>query len=632
MTPPTRAGLRSGQPTRVWIALAVACITAVPQTGSSQVPFQPGDWPQWRGPHRDGVAVEAGLLGEWPAGGPTVAWQVDNVGLGFSSLAVHGGRIFTLGDIDGIEHVIAIDLETGRRLWAAQPAPVVQALAEVVAKEFRRVDGNADGTIDEFEALRAFGWNFNQFDAPFDGDAEPRLRARAAAVFAGLDADRDGRLTFREAGPRLRERFDQADRQDPAVDAPRLAQERATALLTAADKDADGMLSKREAGGTDLERLFGRVDQRLPDTQAGDGMVTAAELETYFLASEPGRDGMLTAEELTGLYLQQRPAGDGRLSAAELAAHLGGYRNGMGHGPRGTPTVDGPRVYVEGGMGDVACLDAADGSTIWHVNLVRDFGGGVPGWGYSESPLVVDGLVIVTPGGGKGALVALDKMTGATVWQSKEVADPAHYSSPVLADIGGIRQVVQFSAKRVIGLALDSGRLQWSYETPANRTANCCTPIVVDGFVFASSAYGTGSGLARIDVSGANQRAEEVYFEKRLACHHGGVVKVGEHLYSNAGGALICMHFSTGAIAWQARGVGKGSLVAADGMLYVLSESHKVALVEASPQAYRERGQFSIEPRGKPSWAIPVVARGRLLIRDQNFLTAYDVKARTPDR
>lgn len=625
---PSRARLRAARHAWPVIAVAVMLTLAAPPTGSAQVPFEPGDWPQWRGPNRDGVAVEEGLLREWPAAGPSVAWRVDGVGVGFSSVAVHGGRVFTLGDLDGVEHMVVVDLETGRRIWAAQPAPVVKALADAAAREFRRLDGNVDGGIDEVEALRGFGWNFTQFDGPVAGDADARLRGRAAAVFQKLDADGDGRLSHREAGNALRDRFDRADRKDASIDAGRLATERAAPLLAAADKDGDGAVSRQEARGAEIDRFFARADQRLPDAQAGDGIVTAAELAEYLLKSEPGRDGWVTETELVGLYLDERPVGDGRLSHAELTARVGGYRNGMGHGPRGTPTVDGPRVYMEGAMGDVACLNAADGSTVWHVNLNRDFGGSTPGWGYSESPLVVADLVIVTPGGSGGTLVALDKRTGTPVWRSKEIVDATHYSSPVLADIAGVRQVVQFSNKRVFGVAVEDGRLLWSYESPANRTANCCTPIVADDFVFASSAYGTGSGLARIAASGTTQQAEQVYFEKRLACHHGGVVKVGEHLYSNAGGAVTCMHFKTGRIAWQSRGVGKGSLVAADGMLYMLSEGHKVALAEANPQAYVERGQFAVEPRGKPSWSIPVVAHGKLLIRDQDVLTAYDIRSR----
>jgi outer membrane protein assembly factor BamB len=341
---------------------------------------------------------------------------------------------------------------------------------------------------------------------------------------------------------------------------------------------------------------------------------------------EPGRDGELTSAELEAFYLKGNLQGDGELTAAELAGTVGGFRNDRGDGPRGTPTVDGDRVYAEGGNGDVTCLDAASGKTIWHVNLKTGFGGNTPGWGYSESPLIAGDLVIVTPGGKQGTVLALNKLTGEKVWQSGEATEGAHYSSPVLAEINGVPQVVQFGRENVFGVTLDDGKLLWRYPNPANGTANCCSPIVEDNHVFAASGYGTGGGLAKIIPAGSTMQAEEVYFEKKMACHHGGIVKVGDYLYSNAAGALLCMEFKTGKVAWQARGSGKGSLVAADGMLYLLGEGHELALAEATPEGYREHGRIKLTSHGKPAWAHPVVCGGRLYIRDQSTLTAYNVK------
>ena len=300
----------------------------------------------------------------------------------------------------------------------------------------------------------------------------------------------------------------------------------------------------------------------------------------------------------------------------------------MGDGPRGTPTVDGNRLYVEGGNGDVACLETATGKTVWHVNLRADFGGGVPGWGYSESPLIVGDLIIVTPGGKAGTLLALDKHTGQPVWRSKEVTEGAHYSSPVVAVIGGVRQIVQFANQSVFGVSLDNGESLWRYTAPANGTANCCTPIVVEDLVFASSAYGTGGGLVKIVSAGSRQLAEEVYFEKKVACHHGGLVLVGDYLYSCGGGPLLCMELKTGKIRWQSRSAGKGSLCVADGMLYVLGENHELALAEVTPEGYREHGRFKIPGHDRPAWAHPVVTGGRLYVRDQQSLIAYDVSAK----
>ncbi|MEZ6112957.1 MAG: PQQ-binding-like beta-propeller repeat protein [Pirellulaceae bacterium] len=601
-----------------WLLTVAAAVQA-------QVPSGPGDWPQWRGPNRDGISHEKGLLKQWPEEGPKVLWQIDSVGAGYSSLAVKDGRIFTQGDIDGVEHILAIDANTGRTLWAVQPSPVAALLTQRLEDEFKKIDQNGDGRVDELEALRRFGWDFNKHDQPVEGDGRARAASRAAAVFAQLDADKNNRLSYAEAANVLRDEFERADAKDEAADVQKLAAERAEASLKAADESKDGRVSRQESRGSWLDRKFGQIDERDPATNKGDEELTRDEIVAYLVKSEPGRDGELSADELAGHYASRNPVGDGQLTLEELRGFFGGYRNGMGDGPRGTPTVDGERVYVEGGNGDVTCLEAASGKTIWHVNLRNDFGGNVPGWGYSESPLIVGDRVIVTPGGKQGTVLALNKKTGEKIWQSADLTESAHYVSAALAEIHGIPQIVQFARESVFGVALDDGRLLWKYNAPANGTANCCTPIIDGDLVFASSSYGTGGGLAKVSSAGSLQEAEEVYFEKKMACHHGGIVKIGDYMYSNAGGALICMNFATGDIAWQSRSVGKGSLVAADGMLYVLSESQQVALVEATPEEYREHGRFKYTGHGRQSWAHPVVAGGKLFIRDQQSLTAYDV-------
>ena len=208
------------------------------------------------------------------------------------------------------------------------------------------------------------------------------------------------------------------------------------------------------------------------------------------------------------------------------------------------------------------------------------------------------------------------------------MTEGAHYSSPLVAEIGGVRQIVQFARESVFGVSIKDGKFLWKYNKPANGTANCCQPIVDQDHVFASSNYGTGGGLAKITVSGDKFSADEVYFEKKMDCHHGGIVKIGPWMYSNGGGPLICMDFLTGKIQWQNRSVGKGSLIAADGMLYVFSEHHEVALVDISPGEYTERGRFKIPSHGRSSWAHPIIADGRLFLRDQESLTAYDLRGK----
>jgi outer membrane protein assembly factor BamB len=283
-------------------------------------------------------------------------------------------------------------------------------------------------------------------------------------------------------------------------------------------------------------------------------------------------------------------------------------------------------VYVEGGAGDLTCLDFATGKTVWYKNLAKDFGGGRPGWGYSESPLVEGDLLIVTPGGGKGTLAALNKYTGEEVWRSTNT-EGAHYASPQVADIAGVRQVVQFASKNLFGVRLSDGKHLWSYSHANNGTANVATPIIRGDYVYASSGYGTGGGLVKIVNDGGEFAAEEIYFDKTLANHHGGVILVGDHLYG-FGTGLICQNFMTGENAWKGRSVGKGSLTYADGLLFLLGEGHEVALADATYDGYTETGRFKIEKFDRPSWAHPVVAGGKLYIRNMQKLTAYDVRAK----
>lgn len=585
------------------------------------------DWPQWRGPRRDAVSRETGLLKSWPEGGPQIAWQVENAGIAYSSVAVANGRVYTQGDLDGVEHIICWDEKDGSLLWAVQPEPVKRQIAERIENEFTRFDKNGDGVLDELEALNGLGWDFNQIDQEEDGDAAEIARKRVAAFFKALDKNEDGRLDDSEAPAAMYGEFSKIDAEDKEVDQMRLAGARAKDYIADLDSDLDFKISRKEANNTLLARLFNRIDQKDPKTGANDNLLTEDELREFFFASEPGRDGELTVAELESYYVRNFPRRDGRLQKADLLKQYGGYRNSYGDGPRGTPTVEGDFVYVEGGNGDLTCLEAASGRTVWHVNLAKDLGGGRPGWGYAESPLIVDDWIVVTPGGKNGTIAVLNKKDGSLVWRSTEMTQSAHYSSPQVAEIAGVRQIVQFSRESLYGLSLSDGKPLWSYRAANNGTANIATPIVSGNFVLASSGYGTGAGLVQVtSYPDGRQQADEVYFEKRLANHHGGLVKVGDYVYG-FGAGLMCMHYFTGEIAWQARSVGKGSLIYADGMLYCLGERHEVALVEATPEEYREHGRFSIENLGRSAWAHPVVANGRLYIRNLGRLTAYDIRA-----
>lgn len=302
--------------------------------------------------------------------------------------------------------------------------------------------------------------------------------------------------------------------------------------------------------------------------------------------------------------------------------------NDRGPGPRGTPTVDGDRVYVLSENGDLACLRVADGTTVWQRNILKEFGAQNISWLISESPLVDGNVVIVTPGGRGAGLAALDKMTGKTVWTSKDLSDEAAYSSPIVADIQGVRTVMTLTSAAGVGVRASDGKLMWRYTKAANNTANVTTPVYHDNKVFYTSSYGTGGGLLTLAAKNGLIDAKERYFTTDMQNHHGGVVLVDGYLYGFSNAILTCLEFATGKTMWRHRSVGKGSVTYADGRLYLVGEDNVVGLADASPKAYTERGRFKIEDEGWPSWAHPVVADGRLFIRNQATLSSYDVKTR----
>jgi outer membrane protein assembly factor BamB len=310
----------------------------------------------------------------------------------------------------------------------------------------------------------------------------------------------------------------------------------------------------------------------------------------------------------------------------------------QGHeGPGCTPTVDGDRLYVLGLGGELACLQAKDGKVVWHKNVVEQFGGRVPRWSYRESPLVDGDKVICTPGGPGATLVALDKKSGDTVWKSAVPGNPGPgYSSAIAIDFGGKREYVQFTQRSVVGVSASNGKFLWSYNHPANRMGiNISTPLYKDGKVFAASAYNQGGGLARLtkDDNGG-VRASEVYFTRYMQNHHGGMILLNGYLYGanggNGGGWLYCLDFKTGKVTWDERRVPKGSIAYADGRLYYRTEqSGTVLLIEPSPKGYIERGRFEQPDRSNTmAWPHPVIANGKLYLRDQDVLLCYDVRAK----
>lgn len=309
-------------------------------------------------------------------------------------------------------------------------------------------------------------------------------------------------------------------------------------------------------------------------------------------------------------------------------------------GPRCTPTVDGDRLYALTPHGDLACLDTASGEVKWQKNFGQDFGGRMmSGWGFCESPLIDGNKLICTPGGEQAGIAALNKQNGRTIWTSvippigDGGGDGAGYSSVVVSEGAGVRQYVQLMGRGLVSVAANDGRFLWGYNRIANGTANIPTPIVRDNHVFTSTGYGTGAALLKLKRQGRGVAYDEVYFlpSNTLQNHHGGMVLLGDYLYGGHGhnsGFPICVEFATGEVVWDGgRGPGEGSaaVVCADGNLYFHYQNGTVALIEATPEDYRERGSFEVPNDGSPCWAHPVVAGGKLYLREQDELLCYDV-------
>ncbi|MFO0915867.1 MAG: PQQ-binding-like beta-propeller repeat protein [Pirellulales bacterium] len=468
--------------------LAMTLITSV----ASADPAGPFDWPQWQGPQRDAVSRETGLLQEWTADGPPVAWKVSNLGGGYSAPTIAAGRIYGMSNRGDDEVVWALSEKNGEEVWVSKIGP----------------------------------------------------------------------------------------------------------------------------------------------------------------------------------------------------AHREGPPQGV-EGPGCSPTVDGDRLYVLGAGGTLACLEAKDGKVLWTVSLTQDFGGRVPMWRFNESPLIDGDKIICTPGGDEATVVALNKADGSLLWKTqvpaaenptgenpggpaagngppgggppgggrgpggergpgergpggrggrggfgRGPASGAGYASAIAIDFDGQRQYVQLTAKALVGIAADDGKLLWRYDRPANRMGiNCSSPIFIDGQVFAASAYNAGGGLVKLskDVSG-EVKAEEVYFTNRMQNHHGGMIVHDGCLYGanggNGGGYLVCLDFQTGEELWHDRKAPKGALTMADGRLYYRTEEGTMLLIEPNRKEYVERGRFEQPERSdSPAWSHPVIANGKLYLRDQNVLFCYDIKA-----
>jgi len=361
----------------------------------------------------------------------------------------------------------------------------------------------------------------------------------------------------------------------------------------------------------------------------GDGYSTPAVVgNRIYLMSNRGLDNE---------FVQALSTQDGKVIWTTRVGNVGNpNQNPPYPKARSTPTIDGDSIYALGSDGDLVCLETKTGKVRWQKNIRKDFGGEPGEWAYSESPLVDGDAVVVTPGGAQATMVALNKKTGALIWKSAVPGgEAAGYASAIVVQAGGRKQYVQFLTKGLAGVDAKTGQFLWRYAEVAKGPAQMWTPNARGDSVYAA-ANGIGGGLVRLKSDGSGVTAEQVYFARGLPNGIGGAVLVGDHLYGTEGGQkLVAVEFATGKVKWQAETIGWSSIAYADGLLYLHGVNGDMALVEATPEAYRIKGRFT--PPAQPqhgkagpfpegAFSYPVIANGRLYIHDLGTLWVYDIK------
>ena len=301
---------------------------------------------------------------------------------------------------------------------------------------------------------------------------------------------------------------------------------------------------------------------------------------------------------------------------------------------RSTPTIDGGLLYALGSDGDLACVKTSNGKIQWKKSLRTDFGG-VPGkWAYAESPLIDGDAVIVTPGGAQATVIALNKKTGETIWKSAVPGgDDAAYASAIVVEASGRREYVQFLARGLVAVDAKTGKFLWRYDATGKGTANMPSPLAATGYIYTAANRGPG-GLIH-PASTQSAAPEQVYLQRGLPNSIGGSVVIGATHFGTTADGLVAADWATGKVLWQEASAGAGSIVSADNRLYIHTENGDVILVEATPEAYREKGRFTPPDRPKKArnamekaWPYPAIANGRLYVRELDSLWAYDISGK----
>lgn len=604
------------------------------------------DWPQWQGPDRNAMSKETGLLQQWPESGPPLAWRVDGLGGGDSAPAVADGKLYGLSNRDGKEIVWALSEADGKEIWAS---PLGDAVEQRMPQSKEgpggtpTVDGDRlyvigmggrvacldtkDGNIvwqrsmaDDFGGSLP-AWSYRE--SPLvDGDKLICTPGSADALIVALNK-KDGTTIWQTATPG-------ASSEPAAESSPRSENQQAET----SDRPADGAprVTGTEDPGLFLSEHWGMTafSHKLPN-----GKYLA---KLYFAETYSGIRG--EGERVFTLNVQGKEFAD-----FDIWEKAGGFQKAYIESVpvevtdgefliTFTQKVQSPAIKA---IEIIPQGDDAKGETVrikaGQTTPFKDSKGQV--WlaeqgftGGSTSP----GFVNFGGGGRPGGSLGRGRGFGGGRGGARA---GAAYSSVIAIDFDGQKQYVQLTAKSLVGVAASDGKVLWQYDAPANSMGiNCSTPIYHDGLIFAASAYGNGGGAVKLKRGSDGEIvAEEVYFTNRMQNHHGGMIVIDGAIYGanggNGGGIMTCLDFQTGDILWRDREGPKGALLFADKRLYLRGEGGEVVLIEPSREEFVERGRFEQPDRSSsPAWAHPILANGKLYIRDQGLLLCYDVSAK----
>jgi outer membrane protein assembly factor BamB len=325
---------------------------------------------------------------------------------------------------------------------------------------------------------------------------------------------------------------------------------------------------------------------------------------------------------------------------AKTGKEIWHYNNGTGWttkanfpGERSTPTIDGDRVYVYSAVGRLACLDAKTGKEIWVRNLREDYAAQLPTWALAESVVVDGNQVVCWIGGTKAAVVALDKLTGKTVWETPGTGNLGAYASMNVIEQDGLKIYLNLDQKGLLAVNAKTGEKLFHFQHESDYDILVTTPYYFDGKILISTANKSriGTKLLKLNVSGNKASVEELWTQSKFDNFHGGIIVKDGYAYGTSHnykkGIWICLKLADGSIVWENRGVGEGSVSYAEGLLYCMSETEgNVAIVKATPAGYQEVSRFALPEEGAGKyWAHPVICGKKLYLRHAEFLYCYDI-------